>query len=131
MRIEKIMVIDDDEILQMIVEKSIHSLGSQIQLENAYNGDVALKKLESFVKNNIPFPDVIFLDINMPVVDGWQFIEELMQYDEEITKNTHIIICSSSMFQEDIKKSMQYSKVKCFVTKPLYPAKIAEILEKI
>ena len=131
MRIEKIMVIDDDEILPMIIEKSIRSLGMQIILENASNGDIALKKLDSFVKNNIPFPNVIFLDINMPILDGWQFIEELMQFDEEIIQNVHIIMCSSSMFQEDLKKSMQYKIIKGFLTKPLYPAKIAELLESI
>ena len=72
-----IWVIDDDPIYQIIINKTIQRFGLFSAISTFKNGKIALDALLQLLDNDTALPDIILLDINMPVMDGWEFMEEL------------------------------------------------------
>ena len=77
MRKKNIMLVDDDKIFNFLSEKTITSLGLANEIHFALNGRQALELLEEYKRGNVQRPDIIFLDLNMPVMNGYEFIEKL------------------------------------------------------
>lgn len=117
---KKVMIIDDDEINNFLCKKIIQVSG---MAKDVYSFLSAQKGLEflNLNKNEKPedLPDLIFLDINMPVMNGWDFLDEFRQIGIDSIKEIPVVILSSSVYQMDIDKSKNYSEVKEFVSKPL------------
>jgi CheY-like chemotaxis protein len=70
------------------------------------------------------------VDLNMPILNGWDFVEAFEKLDTELTKNTQVCIYSSSVYYKDIEKSKQYSCVKKFYSKPITQQQLAEIIQR-
>ena len=66
----------------------------------------------------------------MPVMDGWDFLEEFEKFDEEHKSQMFIYMVSSSVYNEDIERSKKYPSVKVFISKPLVKERIAEIIQE-
>lgn len=119
MKRKHILLIDDNEIdnyvTNYIVTKS--QLAEKITTKNS--AIVALEYLKSLEENTTDFPELIFLDIKMPIMDGFGFLDELIKLSSIIEKKCVVIMLSSSNDQNDIDRAMQYSIVKKFFTKPL------------
>jgi CheY-like chemotaxis protein len=80
--------------------------------------------IEFLAQNNTNpelIPDVILLDLNMPVVDGWDFLEKFDAIKPSLVKEIRIFIVSSSVDEKDISRSQSYVSVKGFISKPLTP----------
>lgn len=114
----KILLIDDDEINNFINSKLITLQYPNIQIEICLGSKLALAKL-----NNGTNPDLILLDLNMPGIDGWGFIEQF----RKTKKSIPIIILTSSINNSDYNKSKQYVEVLDYVDKPLNKLKIEKI----
>jgi response regulator RpfG family c-di-GMP phosphodiesterase len=84
---------------------------------NFENGELALNALIEIFNNNEPFPDIIFLDINMPIMDGWGFLKALEKYKFKDELNIYMV--SSSIDPTEIKKSKKFKTVKHFISKPI------------
>lgn len=127
--IRKVYLIDDDEINNFIctnILKKIHFSDEVVAFESGAEGLAALKRaLDSGEEDQIP--EVIFLDINMPIMNGWDFLEEYLPLKQLINKEVSLFMLSSSIYQADVEKSKQYTEVLDFVTKPLN----ADILNEI
>ena len=93
----------------------------------ALNGIDALNYLKN--ENNI-IPDLIFLDINMPKMNGWEFLEEYKKLDKNTKSKIVIVILSTSINPDDIKKSEGIEEVSDFEVKPLDKDAIENILYK-
>lgn len=119
MKRKHILLIDDNEIdnyvTNHIVTKS--QLAEKITTKNS--AIVALEYLKSLEENATEFPELIFLDIKMPIMDGFGFLDELIKLSSIIEKKCAVVMLSSSNDQNDIDRAMQYSIVKKFFTKPL------------
>tara|TARA_R110002049_G_scaffold308561_1_gene512935 strand:- start:366 stop:761 length:396 start_codon:yes stop_codon:yes gene_type:complete len=129
MGINTTCIIDDDPIFVF---------GSKILLRNnsfasnivvCQNGKEALDMIVAMLELGEVLPEVIFLDLNMPIMDGWEFLEEFGKLPN--VQNIKIFILSSSIDSRDIEKAKQYYIVNDFIAKPLTDRKIIELLKKI
>jgi len=122
-----VYVIDDDPIHQKITEILIKKTGL-FKKHSAFPGVTpAIDALKQHKNDPENLPDIILLDLNMPVLDGWDFLERFKDYRHELQKHITIYIVSSSAIPSEIDRSTQYSFVKDFITKPLDSQKLTEI----
>ena len=122
--IEKaIWVIDDDAIYQIIISKTIERSKMFSSITSFKNGKEALDTLNNVVNNtqeNIKIlPDIILLDINMPVMDGWEFMEKMSLIKSKFKKGITVYIVSSSIAVEDKNKSKTYKDILGYLSKPI------------
>jgi CheY-like chemotaxis protein len=98
-------IIDDDEIYLFSVKKVIEINKLSDKVLDFKNGSEAIKFFTQHQDNHELLPDVIFLDINMPVMDGWQFIEEFRKIKPAIGKEITLYLVSSSVDKTDVDKA--------------------------
>jgi CheY-like chemotaxis protein len=123
-----ILIIDDDEINNFIAAKLIKKVESKSIVNTCLNGLEGIDYLKGLLDNQEQMPDVIFLDINMPVKNGWEFLDEYENFKSSIQKEINIYMLSSSVYNDDIKKSETYSDVKRFISKPLTLEKLENLI---
>ncbi|MEO8887204.1 MAG: response regulator [Mucilaginibacter sp.] len=125
-----ILLIDDDEINNFISIKLIKKALADAEISACLNGKLAIEELTETQKSNPEkLPDFILLDINMPIMNGWEFLEEYKNLNIDPSGKSKIFIISSSVFSNDISKARSYPLVKNFISKPLSVEKIREMLE--
>ena len=118
----RILLIDDDEINNRVNTLMIQKVDPEAQIEVRTSVDQGLEYLRACSPNDLP--EHVFLDINLPIKSGWQFIEELRPMD----LNLEIYMLTSSVDLLDPKLLEQYPEVKQFVEKPLYDFRLKELL---
>ena len=123
-----ICLIDDDRIYQFTAKKIIESTGLGKHILSFYNGDEAITYLQEHIKNVDLLPDIIFLDINMPVMDGWQFLETFKILQPKVSKPILIYMVSSSVDDCDIKKSKEYFNVTDYIIKPINRERFEQLI---
>ncbi|MCJ7467179.1 MAG: response regulator [Maribacter sp.] len=105
-KINSIFVIDDDSIMVFGIKKILSSVVICDTINAFGNGQLALDAILDLLKNNEEVPDIIFLDINMPIMDGWQFLEEFIALP--IQKKVRINIVTSSIDTYDRENWEKY-----------------------
>lgn len=118
---KKIMLVDDVDISNFIMKKLITNATPQNQV---YDFTLPQKALEALL---VIQPDIIFLDLNMPLIDGWQFLEEMHKKG----LNNKVLILTSSTSEMDKQRSLAYTNVVNFLIKPIAPNAIAAIIESV
>lgn len=125
-----ILLVDDDEINNFISIKLIKKALLTTEIMACLNGKFAIDQLVSIQrKDPDKLPDYILLDINMPIMNGWEFLDEYKRLNIDPLGKTKIFIISSSVFSNDINKARSYPLVKSFISKPLSVEKIKEMFE--
>ena len=123
-----IMLVDDDEINNFITVKLIRKGFADAMISTFLNGRLAIDRLKDILTNEPEkTPDYILLDINMPVMNGWEFLEEYKNSNIDPDKKITIYILSSSVFSNDIDKAKSYESVANFISKPLNLESIKEV----
>lgn len=119
--IELACIIDDDHMYVNLVTKMIDAKKLAKNLLVFHNGKQAIDYFVSALKNfeNRGIPKVILLDLNMPVMDGWQFLNALGEHRFENLENTTIYIVSSSINPADMERSKAIERVSDFLIKPV------------
>ena len=126
-----ILLVDDDEINNFISIKLIKKALVNTDITACLNGRFAIDELLD-IQSDSPakLPDYILLDINMPIMNGWEFLDEYKRLNIDPAGKTKIYIISSSVFSNDINKAKSYNLVKDFISKPLNVEKIKELFEE-
>lgn len=126
--IKNVLLIDDDEISNMINTEVIRIFDQKIFVRRYVSALKALEELQLLTENSSDkLPDVVFLDINMPFMDGWEFLEHFSKLPLYIRNKCGIHILTSSIAPDDIKQSGTYSNVKSFISKPLTISHLRDI----
>jgi CheY-like chemotaxis protein len=114
-----ILLVEDDQITTFYVTRMFQKERLDVNLKIASNGQEAINYFISTMTDTSAKPSLIFLDLNMPVMDGWEFLEEMKKLDAAQLSGTHVAICTSSDSFHDIEKANAYSVVKEYITKPM------------
>ena len=122
--VKKVLLVDDDHISNFINTRVLSRLGIIKELHTALNGQDALKQINESDLNGLP--EVIFVDLNMPVMDGFQFIEAFSKLDHTKTDNVKIIVVTSSEDPKDMKRAKLLG-IKDYLVKPMKEADILRI----
>lgn len=123
-----ILLVDDDEINNFISIKLIKKAVDNTAISACLNGRFAIEELVEIQKHDPALlPDFILLDINMPIMNGWEFLDEYKRLNIDPLGKSKIYIISSSVFSNDINKAKSYPLVKNFISKPLSVDKIKEM----
>lgn len=126
----QICLVDDDQIYQFTARKVLESINPENKILAFYNGEQAIDYLKSMLNNQSELPDVLFLDINMPVMDGWQFLEAYKSILPQLDKPLIIYMVSSSVNEQDIEKSKEYGTVADYIMKPVQREKFLKLLDE-
>ena len=125
-----VLLVDDDEINNFISIKLIKKALLNTEIMACLNGKFAIDQLvEIQRKDPAKLPDYILLDINMPIMNGWEFLDEYTRLNIDPLNKCKVYIISSSVFSNDINKARSYPVVKDFISKPLNVEKIKELFE--
>lgn len=127
----KIWLIDDDETFNFLNRRIIERAGiaSEIRIYNsAYE---VMRDFSDGFSDNDSNPDLIFLDIRMPVMDGFLFLEEIKNLPENRGNNLKVVVLSSSLEDSDRVRSFEFEQVVDFINKPLSRDKLMQLCRKI
>ncbi len=116
---KNVMLVDDSEIDNMINERMITSSFFAETVTVKTSGESALDYLKTYNGDQEYFPKVLFLDLNMPVMDGFDFLDEFDKLSPDIKNHCKIIVLSSSISSDDINKASINQYVSKYLNKPL------------
>jgi CheY-like chemotaxis protein len=130
-RLNSILLIDDDEPTNIFTRIVIEDADCTQYVHAVQGGQEALDYLSgSALSKNDPYPDLIFLDINMPAMDGWEFLDEFQKTNSENVKRPVIVMLTTSLNPDDRLKAEERTEVSFFETKPLTKEKLLKILDR-
>lgn len=120
MKKKSIWVVDDDSIFKIIIQKLIAKSDKFDNVNLFSNGEEASLALKECIKNKEELPDIILLDIEMPIMNGWEFMNEInVLLSEIVDKTIKIFISSSSITFEDKLKADAHPNISGYLTKPI------------
>jgi CheY-like chemotaxis protein len=93
------------------------------------NGEEGILAIKKMIADGSGIPDIIFLDINMPVMDGWEFMEEFVPVQTQLAKKISVYIVSSSIAPSDQDKAKTYVEISGFMIKPMKSESILEVIQ--
>lgn len=127
-RFNNIFIVDDDLVFHFIIKKLFAKCSTQFNTSYFLNGYEALEEIK---ETNVA-PDLILLDINMPVYDGWQFLDEFKKIKKSFNKEIAIYLISSSDDISDINKASSYKdEIKRYCNKPITMEEFEKIFTEI
>lgn len=124
-----LLIIDDDELFQFVASALIGQTNLVGKLKIISNGSEALNFLKTNTLKPEEIPDVIFLDIEMPVIDGWKFIEEFAKLLPGFDKKIRLFLLTVSIDPKDFEHAKSIPIVSGFIVKPLSKETIIKTLK--
>ncbi|WP_052732955.1 response regulator [Hymenobacter terrenus] len=123
------LLIDDDSIGVFLTERLLKREGFAENISAYPSAEEAL----AFLRDALPeeLPQVIFLDLNMPVMDGWDFLEALKPYENQLLGHCHIFILTSSLAHSDTDRIHEFPLVAGLIHKPLDSIQIQSVRAQV
>lgn len=116
---KSILLIDDEDINLFILQNLLRLSRIKAEITFFNTSKKGIDYLQGLSEKGEKFPDLILLDIEMPVMNGWDFLEMYKQFDKNVTYDTKVIIFTTSIVEQDMAKAKSYEEVEDFVNKPM------------
>lgn len=129
--INLVALIDDDEIVKFIGSKVIESTKLVDRIKTFSNGEEAINFLKSNSKQPDLLPEIILLDLSMPIMDGFEFLENYITLEPKLNKKITIYVVSSSISEKDIGRINKISEVSDYIIKPITKEKFENIVHAL
>jgi CheY-like chemotaxis protein len=124
-----ILVIDDDPLFMLLLKKTIIKYDLAKNISAYTNGLEAFDSLKSIINEPSVLPDIILVDIDMPMMDGWEFLDEFIPLLQRASKKISIYIATSSIAEPDKIKSTTYPLIKGYLHKPIDEPILSKIIQ--
>lgn len=131
MKTDIISIVDDDKIYQFTMTKTIEATQRFKKILVFSDGEEAFEFLTINQRNPESLPDIIFLDINMPYMDGWEFLAEFALLKPKLTKKIIVYMVSSSVSELDINRAKEISDVTDYIVKPITIDRFTALMESL
>lgn len=130
--LDTILFVDDDPITLMLCKKVISKAAFSNQIITAQNGEEAINLFHTLLNNaEKTVPELIFLDLNMPIMGGWEFLAEFSKPTFEQFHDIKVIVLSSTIDPEDLEKIKEYPMVMDFLPKPISLSMLNKVAEAL
>jgi CheY-like chemotaxis protein len=130
-KVKTLGIVDDDKIHNFLIQKAVEQTNLVDTIKVFGNGLDAIDFLKKNAANRATLPEIILLDLSMPVMDGWEFLEEYRVLSPKLGRKIAIYIISSSISPYDIDRAKSISFVTDFIIKPVSKEKLIEIFKKL
>ena len=124
-------IVDDDKLYQFGMKRMMHHLAVETDIRQFYNGLEAIEYLKQNKDKKNNLPDVIFLDINMPVMNGWQFLDAFINLRIHPGKQITIYMITSSVDNAEILKAASYKEIKNYIIKPISFESLKDVFQNL
>jgi CheY-like chemotaxis protein len=129
-KLKRVLLIDDDHITNYLHTIVLQDAGVVQQIQTAETVQDALTLLDAANQKLTATPDLIFLDLNMPGLNGWDFMDAYQQRKEHYSFNSVIVVLTTSVNPDDSRRANQNKTVAEFRNKPLTNEMVTEIVQK-
>jgi CheY-like chemotaxis protein len=129
--IKSLTLVDDDDVFVFLTKKIIQQTNLVELIRVFGNGLDALNFIKENIQQPEALPEIILLDLSMPIMNGWQFLDEFTKINENIGKKITIYVCSSSISPDDIARARTISEVSDFIIKPITKDKLVDMIKSI
>ena len=130
-KVQTCCIIDDDPIFIYGTKRIMKEIGFYEKLIVYHNGQEALDGLSKISSLGQKIPEVIFLDLNMPIMNGWEFLDEITKLPSNRFEKTYIYIISSSVDTRDLERVKNYKVVNNYILKPITPNDLESVLNSL
>jgi CheY-like chemotaxis protein len=123
-----VCIVDDDDVYKFAINKTIeiNQLAHKVLMFS--DGEEAITFINDHLDKLDDLPDIILLDLNMPIMDGWQFLEEYIKIKPRIGKKITVYLVSSSVDKIDLERAEKISEISDYIIKPITPDKLKDII---
>lgn len=129
-KLKRVLLIDDDPITNFLHAVVLKETGFTQQVETVETVSDALDLLANAQANRIDTPELIFLDLNMPGLNGWDFMEEYQKRQEKVPLSSVIVVLTTSLNPDDTQKASRIREIAEFRNKPLTDRMVRDIVQK-
>jgi CheY-like chemotaxis protein len=129
--LKQLTLVDDDDVFVFLTTRMLEKYKLVDLIKIFDNGYDALVFIKENLGNIEALPDIILLDLSMPIMDGWQFLDEFVKINSKIGKKITIYICSSSISPDDVNRAKVINEVSDFIIKPMTKEKLVEMIKNL
>jgi CheY-like chemotaxis protein len=129
-KLKTILLVDDDQATNFLHKMVIKKTDCTDEVHIELNGESAIKYIATMQDGKYPSPDLIFLDINMPRMNGWAFLEAYEKLRQEMKSKAVIVMLTTSLNPEDMEQAKKFKEISAFKSKPMTQHMLRDIIEK-
>lgn len=130
-KVDKACIIDDDPIFIYGTKRLMDEVAFSNELIVYHNGQEALDGLHAMTNDGEELPSIIFVDLNMPVMNGWEFLEDFLKIPNHNREKVMVYIISSSVDPRDLERIENYPVVNKYILKPITPEALEDVLRSV
>lgn len=125
---KSLCVVDDDTIYQFTTARMVQIVDSTVDVLTFGDGEQAMRYIHANAHDATKLPDMILLDLNMPFMDGWEFLTAFEAIRDSLSKSIIIYVVSSSIDERDALRARSYGDVQDYLEKPVTTDRIRTLL---